>query len=73
MSRPESRPAPQRLDGPGSPRARRTLPPAVIMRAARPGLSAMDALKSIKTKFSPLDLGIKRIRTREAASGGIVM
>lgn len=73
VSRLESRPAPRRLDGSGSSFGARRSLPAVIVRTAGSGTSVMDAIRSIRSKFSPLNLGIKRIRTREAASGGFVL
>lgn len=56
-----------------SPRVSGAVPPAVVVRSVEPGGSAAEVLKTIKTEFTPSDLGIARIRAREAISGGIVL
>lgn len=73
VARPELISSPRRLDVTRSSPGVRPLPPAVVVRSAEPGVLAMDAIRPVRSMFSPSELGIKRIRTRETVNGNIIM
>lgn len=47
--------------------------PAVVIRSTESRVSATQMLRAIKAELLPVDIGIGRLRTREAINGGIIL